>query len=497
MSQQATRQETIRGDIPLDLREAAACFELTERELRRWVNLERIPCERAVRNGRVEVVVRPTDVERFLAEHAQEAAATSRTADPRPEPEPPAASEPASATASAPSPPPAPQAQPRPEAGLPAQRLEDLLAERDRRQRTEVHLARSEARCEALERHLDDLRVELKATRGEKLALLSRTERLLELPAADAPRRTGNPWILAAGGVVLLGLGTALALALVEGARSELRAGRFEREANEAAGRALDLEVRADGLSASMATLRGDLQSAESASLGVRRELVSAEGRIELERRWRESATAERERALVELAAVRDANANLLGAQAAALAERATLATERDAIRIENTGLLRERDVTASERDSARRDLGTARLLMSDARRIQELVASERDTALDELRTARGRIESLTLKGEVFAAERDRLAAALLELQVALAREQRAREHGAQPEDAPDGREADAPNDGQADEPGAPPAEAGNPTASEAPANPALDVLHAAWARLAPRLLHAARLLGR
>ena len=75
MSQQATRKKTVSGNAPLDLREAAARFGLSERELRQFVNLERIPYERAVRKGRVEIVVRPRDVELFLADRTQGTAA--------------------------------------------------------------------------------------------------------------------------------------------------------------------------------------------------------------------------------------------------------------------------------------------------------------------------------------------------------------------------------------------------------------------------------------
>ncbi|MDP6764188.1 MAG: hypothetical protein QF903_04725 [Planctomycetota bacterium] len=441
VSQQATRTKVTGGDDPLDLCEAAERFGIEERELRQWVNLERIRGERAVRGGRVAVVVRPSEVRAFLALREREAARRrgARTAGPRPvaageadaratvpreatpAAEPAPRTDPGRESQSAPDPVPAPgpTSEPAVRSELPARRLEDLLAERDRRQRTEVALARSEARCEALERHLDDLRIELKATRGEKLALLSRTELLSASPEDASPPLPGRRWILAAGAVVVLGLGSALAMALIEADRVGRRADEIAGESQDWSQRARDLEQRADGLSAGMETLRGDVRAAELATLGVRRELVAAEGRAELERRAGESATAERERALLDLSAAREANANLTGANAAAIAERDSLARERDGLHAEITGLARERDANASERDAALRDLETARLLMGDVRRVQELVTGERDAALGELREARARLEGLTLESVTLAAERDLLAAELAERRAA------------------------------------------------------------------------------
>ncbi|HJP02889.1 MAG TPA: hypothetical protein QF764_14065 [Planctomycetota bacterium] len=465
MSQQATRKKTVSSDAPLDLREAAARFGLSERELRQFVNLERIPYERAVRKGRVEIVVRPRDVELFLADRTQGTAAPQAAPAPRSEPELEAPFEPV----------PEPRREPTPEpplqagSNLPAHRLEDLLAERERRHQTEVALARSQAQCEALELRLDDLRIELKATRGERLTLLSRTQHLLESPDGSAPVTAPwirSPWTVAGGAVALLALGTALALALVEGVRSERRAGDLKRQSDTLTQRAEDLETRADGLGLRMESLRDDLRGSEMAALGVRRELVQANGQAELERRSRERATAERERALVDLASAHGENANLLGAQAAAIAERDSLAEERDAIQTENTDLLRDREATASERDAALRALATSRLLMSDVRRVQEWMASERDEALRDLHAAETRIEDLTVEGATAAAELDRLGEALREQRAAALREQQAdelREH----------------------------------QASELRARQATDALRDAWPPVANGLLRVALLLGR
>lgn len=465
MSQQATRKKTVSGDAPLDLREAAARFELSERELRQFVNLERIPYERAVRKGRVEIVVRPRDVELFLADRTQGTAAPQATPAPRSEPELEAPFEPV----------PEPRREPAPEpplqvgSNLPAHRLEDLLAERERRHQTEVALARSQAQCEALELRLDDLRIELKATRGERLTLLSRTQHLLQSPDGDAPVTAPwirSPWTVAGGAVALLALGTALALALVEGVRSERRAGDLERQSNTLTQRAEYLETRADGLGLRMESLRDDLRGSEMAALGVRRELVQANGQAELERRSRERAAAERERALVDLAAARGENANLLGVQSAAITERDRLADERDAIRTENAGLLRDREATASERDAALRALATSRLLMGDVRRVQEWMASERDEARRDLHAAETRIEDLTVEGATAAAELDRLGEALREQRAAALREQQADELSEQ-------------------------------QAGELRARQAIDVLRDAWPPVANGLLRVALLLGR
>ncbi|MED6335945.1 MAG: hypothetical protein VYE81_11135 [Planctomycetota bacterium] len=465
MSQQAARKKTVSGNAPLDLREAAARFGLSERELRQFVNLERIPYERAVRKGRVEIVVRPRDVEFVLADRTQGTAAPQSAPAPRSEPELEASFEPV----------PEPRRESTPEpplqagSNLPAHRLEDLLAERERRHQTEVALARSQAECEALELRLDDLRIELKATRGERLTLLSRTQHLLESPDGSAPVTAPwirSPWTVAGGAVALLAMGTALALALVEGVRSERRAGDLKRQSDTLTQRAEDLETRADGLGLRMESLRDDRRGADWAAGGVRGELGAPTGPAERARRARDRATAERERALVDLASAHGENANLLGAQAAAIAERDNLAEERDAIRTENTDLLRDREATASERDAALRALATSRLLMSDVRRAQEWMASERDEALRDLHAAETRIDDLTVEGATAAAELDRLGEALREQRAVALREQQAdklREH----------------------------------QASELRARQATDALRDAWPPVANGLLRVALLLGR